>query len=74
VLAVEACLIEKLSTLFCPADVLDIDETMVAALAAEDEETSAERSKCSEKLKILENGLRGLKSVQEYSSVHFKGK
>jgi hypothetical protein len=74
VLAVEACLIEGLTTLFCPENVLDIDDETVTALAAEDEESSIERRRCSEKLKVLEDGLRELKRVQEYSSSHFKGK
>jgi hypothetical protein len=47
---------------------------MVATLAAEDEESSAERERCCEKLKILENGLRELKRVQEHPSLHYKGK
>jgi hypothetical protein len=74
VLAVEACLIEGLTTLFCPENVLDIEDELVATLAAEDEESSTERGRCSEKLKILEDGLRELKRVQEFSSSHFKGK
>ena len=48
---------------------------MVATLAAEDEESSVERERCCEKLKVLENGLRELKSVQEHPSfLHYKGK
>lgn len=72
-LAVEACLIEKLPSLFCPADILDIDDETVAALAAEDEESSIERARCNEKLNVLENGLRELKSVQEYPPDRHKG-
>ncbi|KAF2676183.1 interferon-induced GTP-binding protein Mx [Lentithecium fluviatile CBS 122367] len=67
VLAVEACLIQKLPTLFCPEDVLDINDATVAALASEDEEASAERAQCNEKLKVLEDGLKVLQDVQEYS-------
>jgi hypothetical protein len=73
VLAVEACLVGNLPNLFCPEKVLDIDDVMVAKLAAEDEESSAERGRCSEKLRVLEIGLRELKNVQEYSRVDFKG-
>ncbi|KAI0615932.1 hypothetical protein TUN199_12103, partial [Pyrenophora tritici-repentis] len=43
VLAVEARLIQELPSLFCPADVIDIDDTAVAVLASESEETSTER-------------------------------
>jgi hypothetical protein len=69
VLAVEECLIEKLPALFSAEDVLDIDDTMVVILASEDEESSAERTRCNEKLKVLEDGLKELRSVQEYSSI-----
>jgi hypothetical protein len=66
VLAVEACLIQELPTLFSPADVIEIDDATVAFLASEDEESSAERVRCNEKLKILRDGLNALQSVQEY--------
>jgi hypothetical protein len=66
VLAVEACLIQKLPTLFSPADVIEFDDAVVAILASEDEESSAERARCNEKLKILKDGLNALQSVQEY--------
>jgi GTP-binding protein EngB required for normal cell division len=66
VLAVEACLIQKLPTLFCPEDVLDIDDATVTALATEDEEAAAERAQCNEKLKVLEQGLKVLQGVQGY--------
>jgi hypothetical protein len=46
--------------------VLDIDDTTVAALASEDEESLTERARCNEKLKVLEDGLKALQSVQEY--------
>jgi hypothetical protein len=45
---------------------------MVATLAAEDEESSIERERCREKLEILGNGLRELKSVQEHPSLQYK--
>lgn len=63
-LAVEACFIDKLPSLFCPEDVFDLSNETIAILAAEDEESAAERARCSEKLKVLENGLRELKGVQ----------
>ncbi|KAI1559769.1 CDC6 Cdc6-related protein AAA superfamily ATPase [Pyrenophora tritici-repentis] len=68
VLAVEARLIQELPSLFCPADVIDIDDTAVAVLASESEETSTERTLCNEKLKILEDGLRALQSIQDLPS------
>jgi hypothetical protein len=74
VLAVEACIVESLPALFCPENVLDIKDEMVATLAAEDEHLSVQRERCCEKLKVLENGLRELKSVQEHPPLHYKGK
>jgi hypothetical protein len=74
VLAIEACIIESLPTLFRPEDILDFDDAMVATLAAEDEESSAERERCCKKLKILEDGLRELKRVQEHPSLQGKSK
>jgi hypothetical protein len=47
---------------------------MVRILAAEDEELSVEREQCCQKLKVLENGLRELKSVQMHPSLYYKGK
>ncbi|KAK7178569.1 dynamin family protein [Paraphaeosphaeria sporulosa] len=71
VLAVETCIVDSLSTLFCPENVLDIKDEMVATLAAEGEESSMERERCCEKLKVLESGRRELKSVQEHPSLHY---
>ena len=67
VLAVEACFIQQLPTLFSPADVIDLDEATVAALAAESEESSKERARSSEKLRVLEDGLKALQVVQDIS-------
>lgn len=65
----EARLIQELPTLFSPADVIDIDDITVANLASESEETSRERMRCGEKLKVLEHGLEALQSVQDISPV-----
>ncbi|CAN9197093.1 unnamed protein product [Alternaria alternata] len=67
VLAVEARLIQELPTLFSPADVIDIDDVTVANLASESEESSRERTRFSEKLKILEHGHKALQGVQDIS-------
>ncbi|KAF2194529.1 hypothetical protein K469DRAFT_725843 [Zopfia rhizophila CBS 207.26] len=68
VLAVEARLVQELPSLFCPADVIDIDDTTVAALASESEESLTERTLYREKLKILEDRLRALQNIQDFLS------
>ncbi|KAI4654177.1 uncharacterized protein J4E78_007222 [Alternaria triticimaculans] len=67
VLAVEACFIQELPTLFSPADVIDLDDTSVTALASESEEAAGERKRWTAKLKVLEGGLRALQGVQDIS-------
>lgn len=69
VLAVEARLIQELPSLFSPADIIDIDDATVASLASESEDSSTERTLCSEKLKVLEDGLRALQNMRDVSSV-----
>jgi hypothetical protein len=69
VLAVEARLVQELPSLFTPADVIDIDDATVIALASESEESSTERTLCNEKLKILEDGLGALQNAQEFSPI-----
>lgn len=69
VLAVEARLVQELPSLFSPADVIDIDEATVIALASESDESSTERVFCNEKLKVLEDGLKALQNAQEISPV-----
>ncbi|KAI4709423.1 hypothetical protein J4E89_006172 [Alternaria sp. Ai002NY15] len=67
VLAVEACFIQELPTLFSPTDVMDLDDATVTALASESEESAGERKRFSDKLRILESGLRALQNVEDMS-------
>lgn len=60
--AIEKCFIEKLPALFNAKDVLDMTDDMVARLAGEDEEITLERIQSTEKLKVLQEGLKELKS------------
>ncbi|KAF1836453.1 hypothetical protein BDW02DRAFT_646135 [Decorospora gaudefroyi] len=68
VLAVEAHLIQELPSLFTPADIIDMDDAAVASLASESDESATERTLCSEKLKVLEDGLRALQNERQISS------
>ncbi|KAJ9257405.1 hypothetical protein DTO207G8_2159 [Paecilomyces variotii] len=68
VLAVERCLIQKLPFLFSPETVSRLQNPNVGKLAGESDESSAERSRLSEKLNALEQGLRSLKVLDKHQS------
>ncbi|RWQ94531.1 P-loop containing nucleoside triphosphate hydrolase protein [Paecilomyces variotii] len=68
VLAVERCLIQKLPCLFSPETVSRLQNADVGRLAGESDESSAERSRLSEKLNALEQGLRSLKVLDKHQS------
>ncbi|KAL5425052.1 hypothetical protein PMIN07_012006 [Paraphaeosphaeria minitans] len=52
--------------------VIDDFSVLAVEASAEDEESVAERTRCSEKLKVLENGLRELKGVQGIPSATYQ--
>lgn len=64
VLAVEDCLIGKVSKLFRSSQFLEMSPDDVSRLARETEESSVERKQLIQKRKILDTGLRGLKNLQ----------
>ncbi|KAF2753117.1 hypothetical protein EJ05DRAFT_445395 [Pseudovirgaria hyperparasitica] len=70
VLAIEACLVQRLPELFAPATVFDIDDTTVRTIASENEESVTERVRCSEKLNILEEGMVELKKLRKFQPIH----
>lgn len=65
VLAIEDCLIAKLSGLFRSCKVLKMSPDDISRLAGETTESSVERKRLVEKRKILDAGLRGLKGLQK---------
>jgi hypothetical protein len=64
VLAIEDCLIGKVANLFRSSQFLEMSPDDVSRLAGETEESSVERKHLTQKRKILDAGLRGLKDLQ----------
>lgn len=67
-LAIEDCLISKLSTLFKSGNVLEMSPQDVSSLAGETPESSLERQRLEAKRKTLKTGLQSLKSLNKRRS------
>ena len=67
VLAVEECLIQQLPTLFMPETVFNMDDDIIRTIAAESEESVAERERCNVRLRVLETGLRDLSRLNNHT-------
>lgn len=67
-LAIEDCLIGKLSTLFRSRNVMEMSVEDVSRLAGETQESALERQRLEAKRKILKTGLQSLKSLNKRKS------
>ena len=67
VLAVEGCLIQKLSGLLSPETIFDLADADLQRIAGESDESTAERVRATEKLEVLESGMAELKRLKKYS-------
>lgn len=70
VLAIEDCLIRKVSKLFRSTEVLTLSNEDISRLAGETKKCSLERKRLEEKHRILDTGLRGLKGLQSQRPLH----
>lgn len=67
-LVVEACLIQKLPTLFNADTVYDLQDADVQGLAGESKEVLEERARVMQKLKVLQSSLHDLKRLDKYGA------
>ena len=72
-LAIEACLIDHLPSIFTTETVWEINDQTVSSVTAEEEKSSPERARYIQKKTVLEKGLRELKRIQDHSSIHANG-
>lgn len=69
VLAVEKCLVQQLPEIFSPKTVISLDDTLTARVAAETDESRAERAEKVQKLRVLETALIVLRSLAQSQTV-----
>jgi hypothetical protein len=68
VLAVEKGLLKPLPDLVSPQTITSLDDATVTKIAAETEESRLERSHAEEKLKVLEQSLTILRSLDRHKA------
>ena len=68
VLAIEQCIIDKLSSIFSSDVICDMTDDDINELAGEGPETVAQRKYLTEKLKVLEEGMEKLKKLGRLSN------
>ncbi|KAM0547829.1 hypothetical protein ACHAPJ_010175 [Fusarium lateritium] len=69
VLAIEDCLVSKLSSLFRSGNVVEMSDEDLYLLAGETQESCIERERIEVKQRILERGLQDLKSLYKRKTV-----
>lgn len=67
-LGIEQCLLSELAEIFSPTVVLGIPEKQLQEIAAETEDSLAERKRLQKKLGALEAGLKTLKRLNRHKS------
>lgn len=67
-LAVEKCLMERLPGVLSPNTVTSLDDATVTQIAAETKESRLERSRATQKLKVLESALVVLRSLDRHKT------
>lgn len=65
-LAIEQCLLRKLPEMFTPEVVFALEPDEIESIAAESEESRVERSRATEKLKVLDSTLTVLHSLDRH--------
>ncbi|KAH7037042.1 P-loop containing nucleoside triphosphate hydrolase protein [Microdochium trichocladiopsis] len=73
VIAIEDCLVKKLSGLFKAKKVLAMTDEEISRLAGETEESVAERKRLEEKKHVLQQALRGLKTLLQHGPINPRG-
>lgn len=63
VMAVERCLMSKLTGILTPIKAVELEDDELLRLVGESEESVDERLRLTEKLEILQNGLRDIKRL-----------
>ncbi|KAI6080250.1 P-loop containing nucleoside triphosphate hydrolase protein [Hypoxylon rubiginosum] len=67
VLAIERCLIQQLPDLLAPEAIYDLTDAEVRRIAGESHESTVERARTTDKLRILESGMAELKRLKKHN-------
>lgn len=62
--AIESCLLTKLTDVFNPTVVLNLDDATISRVAAESDESVAEREDLTKKLKVLDSTMKTMQQLR----------